>query len=183
MLFYQVIILTMILNIKAFKGTSIRKHVEVFENPRFLQVNSTVPFNSTVNSTEVLNNKELYNFQQAIEKIRYEGKWVMGSRNNSFLTAASGIMELHIGVYNITANGREIQMKFVIQDGEYKDNWYIIEQNYLYFYNNDADSDVGYNITDSDIVLYDKGYSFRQSTIKAYNLFSYYMRFGNIYFI
>jgi hypothetical protein len=179
----RLIVLTTVLAWVVSKGTLVRKYVQVIENPNPRLLDELTGSTNSTNTTESSNNTELYNFHQVIDRVQFEGTWVNGSRMNDFFSTDSGIMKLQIGVYKITANGREIQMRFIIQNGLYKDSWYMIEQNYLYFFNNDADSDIAYNVTDVDITLEDKGLSFRQSTIKAYNLFYYYMRLGKISYL
>jgi hypothetical protein len=174
MLFLQLIILNLFVNFNfAFKGNFNRKLIQIIENPKDYPTEDV--FNATFPNDLILND-----FHNAIHQMQFEGFWINGTRNNTFLETNSGAIKMQVGIYNITKNGREVQIKFTIQDGEYRNSWYIIEQSYVYFFNNDQDSDYKYNITDNEIVLNDKNVTYRQSTIKALHLFNYYLRYGKI---
>jgi hypothetical protein len=172
----------------SFRSTITRKNAEMVENPRYLQQNSTnidesilqaYELNTTLPSNTT---RELHNFHSKIAHIQYEGEWKIGNRNNSFLKNSKGYMKLQVIVYGVSLNGRQIELSFTIQDGQYKDNWYIIEQDYLYMYNSDTDSDISYNITNKEIILHDKNFDYRHSIIKAFRLFSYYNGYTKYYF-
>jgi hypothetical protein len=184
-------ILIWIIYLFGFVSSKIFKSLEIIENPRALQQNTTLnkttmlAVNSTISNSTLLTSAEveqIRNFHKLVKQIQYQGEWKKEARNNSFFDNPSGLMKMQVFIYAISANGRQIQINFMIQDGIYRDKWYMFEQDYLYFYNGDADSDITYTVTDTDIVLHDKNKDYRHSVIKAYNLFHNYRRYDKYYF-
>ena len=84
----------------------------------------------------------------------YHGKWLNNTESLLNFKHSSGYIKLKIKINKITKYGREINLKFMIDDGFYKDNWVIVDQVYLYFLYNEEDSDINYNITLPNNTLY-----------------------------
>jgi hypothetical protein len=169
------------------KGSYFKKHIRTFENPRYLEevdnrtanVEIIYSYNNLGNKTE----NELEKFHKAISLIEYEGTWTNSTSQNDLFEQTSGLIKLQIIVSNISRNGKDLQLRFTINDGVYKDRWFVIEQEYLYFNISGADSDIYYNITESEVTMTDAAVGkYRSTLIQAYNLFNYYGRYSNFYF-
>jgi hypothetical protein len=116
-------------------------------------------------------------FHEKIHLKKFIGEWKSNTTNTNF-KKMSGSMRMGIKIYKISKNGREINFKLIVADGLYRNNWMIIDQSFLYFIDNNEDSDITYNITDEYVELVDKGYNYRGNEIRFNKLYNYYLKYG-----
>jgi hypothetical protein len=111
---------------------------------------------------------ELQAFHSHMNNTYYTGTWAKEKGLNYFNHDSSTI-DLFISIKNITMEGIEIDLKYTLHDGSYKDRWFVMEQSYFLFYGNDINSDIKYIMKDTSVNLRSKFFEYRPVDFRVFN--------------
>lgn len=146
------------------------------------------------NSEKYLNYVDIYNttdntsgtsvdlFHKMVNMKKFEGIWTTNSESHiTGFERESGLLSISVKIFKISKNGREINFRFIISDGFYRNNWMVVDQAFLYFNENDSDSDIIYQFNNNVVKLTNKGNRFRGSEIRCNKLYNHYIKYGKFY--